>query len=217
MTTKELLNLIKTRRSVRIFTGKKVSDKVIEILLEAAIWAPTGCNNQELRFLVLDKPKDIKQILRFKPFFQGVSHFILVFYDLSLPRSKRLYRQSWVGRHLPDIDAGLVLANMALVAKSLGLDTCVFNLSPRHFAKPNQANLFTKIIRWLRIKLNFGLNQMENNFEYVLRRSFKIPAHLEILAAMAVGFGQFVPDPKKVYHGGDLLQRKPLAHYLIKK
>jgi nitroreductase len=41
------------RRSVRIFTGRRVSDKTINALLEAGIWAANSCNQQALRFVVV--------------------------------------------------------------------------------------------------------------------------------------------------------------------
>jgi len=56
-----LLELIKERRSVRIFNGNKVPQEIIMKIIEAGIWAPTGCNNQELKFLVIENEKDLKK------------------------------------------------------------------------------------------------------------------------------------------------------------
>jgi len=48
-----LFNLIKSRRSVRRYLDRPVSDKVIMRLLEAAAWAPSAHNRQPWRFAVL--------------------------------------------------------------------------------------------------------------------------------------------------------------------
>jgi nitroreductase len=54
---KELLELIKTRHSVRRFTESDVDDELLGQILEAGRWAPSGKNNQSWRFVVLrDQP-----------------------------------------------------------------------------------------------------------------------------------------------------------------
>lgn len=217
MKSEELLDLIKLRRSVRIFTGIKVPEKTIHQIIEAGTWAPTGCNMQELRFLVLDKPKEMDQILRFKPFFQGVSHYVIVLADMSLPQSIERYvkhRHEW---RLPFLDGGLALQNMALEAKAMGVDTCVFNLSEIHFAKPEPTNFMGKIIRALKLKFNFRLTSLENSFEHTLRHELNVPKHLKPIAALALGYAKFYPDPKTIYHGKRLLDRKPVGHYIVNK
>jgi len=217
MNTKELIDLMKLRRSVRIFTGQKVSQDQLNQILEAAIWAPTGCNMQEMRFLILDKPKDIELIGRFKTFFQGVSHYILILCDMGLPVSVKKYvknRHEW---RLPYMDTGLAMMNMALVAKNLGLETCVFNLSEYHFSKPKPAGILTKLIRVFKTKFNLGLTTMDNNFEYVLRHELGISKRYKITGAVALGYGKFVPDPTKIYHRGEIINRRPLEYYLLKK
>lgn len=217
MNPNELLDLIKLRRSVRIFTGQKVKREQIDQILEAAIWAPTGCNMQELRFLILDKPKDIELVGRFKTFFQGVSHYIIILADLSLPDSLRMYLKNRHEWRLPFLDAGLAMQNMALEAKALGVDTCVFNLSEVHFSKPKKTGFLTKLIRLLKLKLNFQLTTLPNSFEYVLRHELNVPKHLKPIGAMAIGIAKFYPNPKVIYHGKRILQRKPLEYYLVKK
>jgi nitroreductase len=48
-----LLGLVKTRRSVRAFTDQPVSDEVVEKVIEAARWAPSGANSQPWEFIVI--------------------------------------------------------------------------------------------------------------------------------------------------------------------
>ncbi|RJQ31727.1 MAG: hypothetical protein C4562_04585 [Actinobacteria bacterium] len=49
---------IKTRRSVRKFSDKQISDENLKKLLEAGRWAPSGANAQPWEFIVL-KDKDV--------------------------------------------------------------------------------------------------------------------------------------------------------------
>lgn len=217
MIPNDLAKLIKKRRSIRIFTGQKVSQTDLLKIIEAGIWAPSGCNNQELRFLILDKPKDLPEIGKFKPFFFGVSAYILVLCDMSLPKSPSLYSPKRVGRLLPYLDAGLALQNMALVAEGLGLGSCVFNLSEGHFSKPTKTSLGRKIVRYLKLKFKFKITSLDNNFEYVLRNRLKVPDHLKIIGTLAVGYTKYYPDIKTVMHGARPVMRKDINYYLVKR
>jgi len=211
-----LINLIKYRRSVRLFTGKKIPRDDILSIIEAGIWAPTGCNNQELRFLILDGEEKKREISKFKPFFQGASTFILIFCDMSLPMSQKMYVQYKHERHLPYIDTGLALSNMVLYAKSKGIDSCVFNLSEYHFERKREKNIIKKIIR--KIKLIFNLHKsMEGNFEFYLRNYLKIPEHLKILCGVAFGYAKKYPNIKTEMHGGKKVMRENISYYIIKK
>ncbi|MBU4341978.1 MAG: nitroreductase family protein, partial [Candidatus Altiarchaeota archaeon] len=49
----EILDIIKNRRSVREFLDKEVDDSLIEKILEAGRWAPSGLNNQPWRFVIV--------------------------------------------------------------------------------------------------------------------------------------------------------------------
>ena len=57
-----MLDLIKTRRSVRKFRPEPVSDDLIETILEAGRWAPSGLNNQAWRFAVVTNRAVIETI-----------------------------------------------------------------------------------------------------------------------------------------------------------
>jgi len=211
-----LMSLIKERRSVRIFNGNRITKEMILQFIEAAIWAPTGCNNQELRFLILDKKEDIQGMLPFKPFFRGVSAMVLTFCDMSLPMSRILYIQNRHERHLRYVDTGLALANMILYAKSQGVDSCIFNLSEYHFGvAPRRKNLGQRLIYRLRRK--FGLcRYIEQNFEHYLRNQLRIPSHLKITCGVAFGYAKITPDVREEVHGGRKVMRDELEKYIIR-
>ena len=52
-TTLEVVEAIRTRRSIRKYRSEPVDDKTLEMVLEAARWAPSWKNNQCWRFIVV--------------------------------------------------------------------------------------------------------------------------------------------------------------------
>ena len=223
-----LMNLIKDRRSVRIFTGEQIHRDDIISIIEAGTWAPTGCNNQELRFLVLYEKGELEEFLKFKSFLKGVSTVVLVFCDMSLPRSHRMYKERKHQRHLADVDTGLALANMVLYAKAKGIDSCIINLSKHHLRRSREQNtikkkVINKIKRKLGlytriIKRKLGIyTRIQNNFEFYQRNHLKLPCHLKIMCGVAFGFAKKYPDVRTFKHGGESIMRKPVDYYIIQR
>ncbi len=113
----DILNLIKTRRSVREFTDEPVSDQEIEKILEAARWAPSGLNNQPWRFLVIkdkEKKDGLGAFTTDKPIIKKANLLIVVFLD-----KKRSYDRT------KDVQAiGACIENMLLEIHALNLGAC---------------------------------------------------------------------------------------------
>jgi nitroreductase len=213
----KLKELIKERRSVRLFTGEKIPREQIVAIIEAGTWAPTGCNNQELRFLILDKEDQLNEIMHFKPFFRGVSSIVLIFCDTSLPMSRKMYIKNKSGRHLPYIDTGLALENMILHAKSMGIDSCIFNVSEYHFKKSRvKRSLIKRIIYKVLIVLGFH-KSIKENFEFCLRKNLKIPKHFKIMCGVAFGYAKRYPDINTEMHGGKKVMREKVERHIIDK
>lgn len=53
----QLMEAIKTRRTIRQFTDKKVPQEIIDMIFEAGRMAPTGANTQGTRYVILDEKK----------------------------------------------------------------------------------------------------------------------------------------------------------------
>ena len=60
--TAELTKLIKTRRSIRAFQDKPVSETLLVQAIETATWAPNGGNAQNWRFFIILDKKVINSI-----------------------------------------------------------------------------------------------------------------------------------------------------------
>jgi len=58
----ELDACIKGRRSVRTYENKAVPKDMIEAVLEAGTWAPTGMNRQAWKFVVIENKEIIKYV-----------------------------------------------------------------------------------------------------------------------------------------------------------
>jgi len=64
----EAINAILTRRSVRKYTDKPVTDEQIKQLLEAGMAAPSAHNKQPWYFIVVEKRETLLEIPKFHPY-----------------------------------------------------------------------------------------------------------------------------------------------------
>ena len=62
ISTDKLMLLLRERRSVRSYRHKPVPKKVLEQIIEAGRYAPTGSNSQNVRYLVLTTPAKIDRL-----------------------------------------------------------------------------------------------------------------------------------------------------------
>ena len=57
-----LLNALKTRRSVRDFSSRPVSEEIIHNCIKTAVYAPSGANKQPWHFVIVKNPSIKKKI-----------------------------------------------------------------------------------------------------------------------------------------------------------
>jgi len=112
-------NLIWGRRSIRDWIpGKKVPDEMIEKILEAGRAAPTACNLDIVRFIMIRDPKEAKMVWSDIPTPMDQCVLIVVCYD------KRIYETTGQDRLLPHnmlLDCAAAADHMCLMAHALGL------------------------------------------------------------------------------------------------
>ena len=125
-----LLDLIKQRKSVREFRDTQVERDKIMMCLEAARLAPSECNSQPWRFIIVDD-KDIKNKLCDAAF--GGIYFINTFCKTApvivvviSEKSKFIARVGGMFRGVKYylIDIGITCEHFVLEAEDLGLGTC---------------------------------------------------------------------------------------------
>ncbi|WML24565.1 nitroreductase family protein [Neobacillus sp. OS1-33] len=120
----EMLNKIKNRRSIRNWLPQSIPNEKIEIIIEAARWAPSSCNRQSTRFLVITNPSDKELVTEVSTGGKGFANYapcmIIVLSDI------RIYNLPYE-RNLAFIDGALACQNLMLQADTEGLGTCYLN------------------------------------------------------------------------------------------
>ncbi|MGQ9550874.1 MAG: nitroreductase family protein [Candidatus Bathycorpusculaceae bacterium] len=119
----DVFEAIKGRRSVRKYKLDNVPNEVIEKILDAARWAPSGSNLQPWRFIVIRDRNLVELVRKVSPGYLGEAPLaILVCSD-----KERAYRVGGIlGRdYLSVSDCSMAVENMLLAAYALGLGTCV--------------------------------------------------------------------------------------------
>lgn len=114
----DLLGLLKERYSVRKFSDKKVEDEKLNLILEAARVAPTACNLQPQRLLVLDSEENLAKLKECTPYHFDAPLAILVCYDKTVS-----WKRKYDGYDGGTIDASIVTTQMMLEIANLGLGT----------------------------------------------------------------------------------------------
>lgn len=61
----EFIEVLTNRRSVRKFSNRRVSQDLIKNIISLAVCAPSACNRQEWRFIVIEKEEIKKKIFDF--------------------------------------------------------------------------------------------------------------------------------------------------------
>lgn len=184
MHTEQLLNIIRTRRSVRVYKTGKVSDRQLETILEAARWAPSGANTQPWEFVVTRDRKKMKRVREIysnewkqrkledpvhykglkKDYVGDVSVLVLVCGDA---RTKQVYlttRQAADREKLFQASIANAVQQMMLAAASMNLGTV-----------------------WVSVR---------EEVEPELREMFKVPRELRLLWVMPIGHARSWPKAK---------------------
>lgn len=120
----DLLNLMEKRHSVRTYSNKRVSREMIERIVKAGILAPTACNFQPIKILVVQSDKALEKLSTAANFYNAP----LVFAVLS--KKDETWHRPFDGMVTDQIDASIVTDHMMLEATELGLGSvwiCYFN------------------------------------------------------------------------------------------
>lgn len=115
----EFEKLIKERYSVRKFVQKHLEKDDVERILAAAHLAPTGCNYQPQRILVLNTDKSVKKLKDCTKCHFDAPTAMLICYNKD---------ESWVRKYdgalSAPVDAAIVTTHMMLAAHNIGVGSC---------------------------------------------------------------------------------------------
>jgi nitroreductase len=156
----EFLKLASQRCSTRKYQDKKVSQELLNKILEAGRIAPTASNKQPQKLVVIQNTDSLKKLRKGVNFYNA-SLAIIVCCDhenVSFKYSRDLWIDGSPYNNQPtsDIDAAIVADHMVLEAEDLGLGSC-----------------------WL---ARFNPD--------ILREEFLIPASIEPVIVLAIGYAE---------------------------
>jgi len=196
MNSNAFLEIVRTRRSVRVYKSGKVTGKQLEMILEAARWAPSGANTQPWEFVVTRDRAKMKRVRRIydeewkqrkledpvnykglkKDYVGDVSVLVLACAD---PRTMRVYlttRQPGDREKLFQASIANAVEHMMLMAASMDLGTV-----------------------WVSVR---------EEVEPELRELFKVPEPLRLLWIMPIGHAKSWPKPKPRRKVSDFAHRE---------
>ena len=119
----ELDEAIKGRRSVRKYNDEPLNDDTIRSIIQAGVWAPSACNLQQWKFIIINKSELFEGLYRrgSASFVKNVNQGVLVLYNNQTDNMEyNDYIQS----------ASAAIQNMLLKAYSLNVGACWINNLP---------------------------------------------------------------------------------------
>ncbi|MDD4592644.1 MAG: nitroreductase [Parabacteroides sp.] len=138
----ETINSIKNRRSIRKYQEKQISEEALQLILEAATYAPSGSNNQSWIFTAIQNREVLQTLNRM------VRHAFLEMelaeneYPAKIAAKKLAQSENYnfyynaptliIASNVPNYanamaDCSCALQNIFLTAHSLGLGSCWIN------------------------------------------------------------------------------------------
>lgn len=118
----ELFKIIKKRRSIRKYKSKPVPNDLIEKLVEAALWAPSGSNIHPFRFIVVNDEETINFLKTISPGWLGESPTCIV---ITSDQKEALEKGGELGKEILTLmDTGFAAQNILLLAHKFGLGAC---------------------------------------------------------------------------------------------
>src|SRR5688572_32190150 len=184
MNSASLLQVIKKRRSVRVYKTGKVSDKQLETILEAARWAPSGANTQPWEFVVTRDRKKMKRV-------------------------REIYSNEWKQRKLEDpvhykgLKKDYVGDVSVLVLACGDARTRQVYLTTRQAAdreKLFQASIANAVQQMMLAAASMNLGtvwvSVREEVEPELRKLFQVPPELRLLWVVPIGHARSWPKAK---------------------
>jgi nitroreductase len=131
----DVFEALLNRRSIRKYTGEKVSDELLEKIIEAGMYAPSAVNTKPWHYIVFRSASTFDAIIEANSnagMLKQASAAILICYD------EKLQHDNGYG----PVDCSAATQNMLLAAHGLGLGACWVGIYPRQNRIDALHNLF---------------------------------------------------------------------------
>jgi len=122
------LELSKSRRSIRSYEKREIKQTELEKCAEAARYAPSACNTQPWKFIIVNTVPVRKKIAEeafssFNSFAKEAAAYIIIV-------SEKTNFSAWLGEKLRStdfrlMDIGSAASHIALQAQELGIGSCI--------------------------------------------------------------------------------------------
>ena len=113
--------LVKQRYSVRNYDSRPIEPEKMNLILEAGRLAPTACNFQPQRILVV-QGDDLAKMEGCTPCLYGQPAVLVVCYDKTVSWKNRS------GREIGDVDGTIVMTQMMYQAQELGIGSLLVGI-----------------------------------------------------------------------------------------
>lgn len=130
----ETLQTIKARRSVRVYTEQQVSPEDLDLILQAAVCAPSGMNHQDWHFVAIQNASVLTQLNdKVKAAFAKSDNLLWVergnsdTYCCYYHAPTLIVASGKADSLLTPSDCACALENIFLAARSLGIASCWIN------------------------------------------------------------------------------------------
>jgi Nitroreductase len=141
-----VLETIKSRRSIRKYQNEQIKQEELNIILEAGIYAPTGHNDQPWHFTVI-QDKELIEYMNIETKKNMVNAPIDWLKNMGKNEKLHIYHSAptvivFSGRKnalAPLMDCSAAAQNMLLSAKSLNIGSCWVGLAKFFFQNPENA------------------------------------------------------------------------------
>jgi nitroreductase len=120
----DFIELATKRFSARKYSADKVEPEKLQKILEAGRLAPTACNNQPFKLIVVESDEGLKKLGK------GASTFGAPLAIVVCSNMTECWKRSCDNKNSGDIDASIVTDHLMLQATELGLGSvwvCSFN------------------------------------------------------------------------------------------
>lgn len=117
----ELLEALRTRRSVRRWTAEPIRDEQLKGLVEAAASAPSAGNSQPWTFIIIREPGKLNRLRAAAPGISGVPAALIV---ICLDRLRSGQEPGKMAYEMDLLSLGAALENLLLAAHGQGLGAC---------------------------------------------------------------------------------------------
>ena len=117
----QLMEALRTRRSVRQWTSDPVPDEQLKELVEAAARAPSGSNNQPWAFVIIREPGRLKRLRAAAPGIAGRAGAVIL---ICLDRRRGDEAPGTPEYDMVHFSLGAAMQNLLLAAHNQGLGAC---------------------------------------------------------------------------------------------